>query len=331
MYRFLSRVFVIVVLVAAGLLAYGLLLPAGPSREQMVQLKSGSSARHIAIDLEKAGIVRNRYAFLLWHSLHGRKPLKAGEYSFDHPAKVGEVYDRIARGDIYVHLLVVPEGFNMFDIAGAIEDAGLGSREDFLHVARTDTALVRDLDPQAPSLEGYLFPDTYRFTRTQSFHDMAAAMVHRFRQEAREAGLSQDFHDIVTMASIVERETGAAEERPQVASVFYNRMSQNMVLATDPTVIYAALLNNRYRGTIYQSDLHFDSPYNTYRNAGLPPGPICNPGRASLQAAMHPASTRYLYFVSDNKGHHNFSRTPAEHARNVAAYRRAVAPRPVSR
>ena len=226
-----------------------------------------------------AGIIRSQYAFLAWHYLHGRKALKAGEYAFDHPATTREVYDRIARGDIYFHTLVVPEGYNIFDIAAAIEEAGLGKRDDFLKVARTDTALVRDLDPQAPSLEGYLFPDTYHFTRTQSLHDMAAAMVRRFRQEAKEAGLNQNVHDVVTMASIVEKETGAPEERPAVASVFYNRMDKRMVLATDPSVIYAALLNNRYSGTIHQSDLHFDSPYNTYRRAGLPPGPISNPGR----------------------------------------------------
>jgi len=225
---------------------------------------------------------------------------------------------------MFVRLLVIPEGFNMFDIAGAIEQAGLGKRDEFLKVARADTALIHDLDPQATSLEGYLFPDTYRLTRTQTLHDIAAAMVHRFRQAAQNAGLTKDFHTTVTMASIVEKETGAPEERPEVASVFYNRLNRHMVLATDPTVIYAALLNNRYRGTIYRSDLQYDSPYNTYRNQGLPPGPICNPGRASLQAALHPASTDYLFFVSDNRGHHNFSRTEAEHARNVAAYRRAV-------
>jgi UPF0755 protein len=154
---------------------------------------------------------------------------------------------------------------------------------------------------------------------------MAAAMVHRFRQAAREAGVTQNFHDIVTMASVVEKETSVAEERPEVAGVFYNRLQKNMVLATDPSVIYAALLSNRYRGTIYASDLQFDSPYNTYRYAGLPPGPICSPGKAALEAALHPASTDYLYFVSDNQGHHRFSRTAGEHARNVAAYRRAVA------
>ncbi len=325
MAKFLFRVVVILVLAAGALLAYGLLVPAGPTQEKLVQLKPGSSARHIATELKNAGIIRNQYAFMAWHYLHGRKPLKAGEYAFDHPASAREVYDRIARGDIYFQTLVVPEGFNMFDIATAIEEAQLGKRDDFLKVARTDTALVRDLDPQAPSLEGYLFPDTYHFTRTQSLHDMAAAMVRRFRQAAKEMGLNQNFHAVVTMASIVEKETGAPEERPEVASVFYNRLQKNMELKTDPSVIYAALLNNRYNGVIHQSDLHFDSPYNTYRTAGLPPGPISNPGRASLQAAMHPAQTDYLFFVSDNQGHHRFARTDSEHVANVLAYRRAVA------
>jgi len=325
MFRFLVKVVLIAAVVVAGLAAYAWFVPAGPSQATLLQLKPGSPARRIAGDLEKAGIVRNRYAFLVWRSLHGNKPLKAGEYSFDHPATVGEVYNRIARGDVSTHIVVVPEGANMFDIAAAVEEAGLGKREDFLAVARKETALVRDLDPQALSLEGYLFPDTYHFTRTQSMHDIAAAMVHRFRQTAREVGLARDFHHVVTMASIVEKETGAPEERARVAGVFNNRLEKNMVLATDPSVIYAALLNNRYRGTIYQSDLHFDSPYNTYRYPGLPPGPISNPGKASLEAALHPESTDYLYFVSDNQGHHKFSRTEAEHARNVAAYRHAVA------
>ena len=325
MFRFLLKLIVIVVLLVAGFLAYGLLLPAGPQSQQLVQLKPGSSARHIAAALKQAGIIRSQYAFLLWHYVRGDKALKAGEYSFDHPANAMEVHDRIARGDIYFHTLVVPEGFNMFDIASASEAAGLGRRDDFLQVVRTQTSLVRDLDPQAPSLEGYLFPDTYHFTRTQSLHDMVAAMVHRFRQAAHEAGLSQDMHGVVTMASIVEKETAVPDERPEVASVFYNRLARNMTLATDPSVIYAALLNNRYRGTIYQSDLQFNSPYNTYKVAGLPPGPICNPGKASLLAAMHPATTNYLYFVSDNQGHHRFARTPQEHAANVALYRRAVA------
>jgi len=325
MVRFLFKATVIVFLAVAAFLAYGVLLPAGSTQEKLVQLKPGSSAHRIASDLRSAGVIRSQYAFLLWHYLHGRRPLKAGEYAFSHRANMREVYERVARGDIFFHTLVVPEGYNIFDIANAIEEAGLGKHEDFLKVARTDTALIRDLNPQVPGLEGYLFPDTYHFTRTQSLHDMAAAMVRRFRQEAREAGLRQNIHEIVTMASIVEKETGAAEERPEVASVFYNRLNKHMVLATDPSVIYAALLNHRYTGVIHQSDLHFDSPYNTYRSAGLPPGPISNPGRASLQAALRPAHTDYLYFVSDNQGHHRFARTDAEHAVNVQAYRRAVA------
>lgn len=325
MLRFLFRVLAIAAVAAVIWLAYSLMTPSGPAEQKLVQLKPGSSAHQIAARLHKESIIRSEWAFLLWHYTHGRKPLKAGEYAFDHRARLGEVYDRIARGDIYFRTLVIPEGYNMFDIAAAVEAAGLGKRDDFLAVARTDTALVRDFDPQAPSLEGYLFPDTYHFTRTQSAHDMAAAMVHRFRQAAREAGLTQDFHNTVTMASIVEKETSAPDERAEVAGVFYNRLAKNMTLATDPAVIYAALLNHRYRGTIYESDLRYDSPYNTYRYAGLPPGPISNPGKAALDAALHPAKTDFLYFVSDNQGHHRFSRTAGEHARNVAAYRRSVA------
>ena len=326
MLKLLFRLIAIALVIAVAWLAYGLLWPAGPSQQKLVQLKGGSSAHHIAAELAKNGIIRNQYAFLLWHYMHGRKPLKAGEYEFDHRASLREVYDRIAGGDIFFHTVVVPEGYNIFDVAGAIEEAGLGKREDFLKIAQTDTALVRDLDPKAPSLEGYLFPDTYHFTRTQSMHDMAAAMVRRFRQNIKEMGLNQNVHDVVTMASIIEKETGAPEERPEVASVFYNRLQKNMQLKTDPSAIYAALLNNRYSGVIHQSDLHFDSPYNTYRNAGLPPGPISNPGKASLEAAMHPAQTDFLYFVADpqNQGHHRFARTDAEHAVNVQAYRRAM-------
>ncbi len=314
------------VLAAAAWLAYGLLLPTGPKgEEKFVLLRPGSSARHIALDLKNAGVIRNASAFLAWHYWRGRPTLKAGEYKFDHPAAACEVYARIVAGDIYVHTVVIPEGYNIFDIANAMQAAGLGSRDAFLNVARSDLSLISDLDPQAPSLEGYLFPDTYEFTRTQSLHDMAAAMVKRFRQESRQLGLTTDFHRVVTMASIVEKETAVATERPLVANVFYNRLHRNIILATDPSVIYAALLAGRYNGVIHQSDLQFDSAYNTYKHAGLPPGPICNPGRDSLQAAIQPANSDFLYFVSDNNGHHRFARTLEEHSRNVAAYRRALA------
>ncbi len=325
--RTLLTLLLALILAAAAWLAYGLLLPIGPhGQDKFVLLRPGSSARHIARELKTAGIIRSVPAFLLLHYWKGVPTLKAGEYKFDHPAPAREVYSRIVRGDIYVHTVVIPEGYNIFDIASAIQEAGLGSRDDFLLVARTDLALVRDLDPQAPSLEGYLFPDTYEFTRTQSLHDVAATMVKRFRQETRPLGLkSGDLHDLVTMASIVEKETAVADERPLVASVFYNRLHRNIVLATDPSVIYAAMLAGRYNGVIHQSDLLFESAYNTYKHAGLPPGPICNPGLSALRAALDPAHSDFLYFVSDNNGHHRFARSMEEHSRNVAAYRRALA------
>lgn len=323
-------------MVAAGLwLAYGLLIPTAPKDTTYVLLRPGWSTRHIAAELKNAGAIRDVNAFLLWHYIGRPRSLKAGEYKFDHPATALAVHQRLVSGDIFKHTVVVPEGFNMFDIAQAVETAGLGSRDEFLKVARTNLALVADIDPQATSLEGYLFPDTYQFTRTQSMGDIAATMVRRFKQEARSLGLlnlanSQDPHAlnvrrVVTMASIVEKETAAPDERPMVAGVYYNRLSHNMALNADPSVIYAALLAGQYTGVITRADLQMDSPYNTYKFPGLPPGPIGNPGRASLQAAMHPAETAFLYFVSDNNGHHRFARTLDEHSRNVAAYRRAVA------
>jgi len=302
------------------------LLPVNPGEAKFVLLRPGWSARHIAQTLQHEGIIRSATAFLVVHYAMGKGTLKAGEYKFDVPANTLQVRDRILRGDVFARAVVVPEGYNLYDIATVVEQAGLGPAADFIAVANHDVALLRDIDPQAKSLEGYLFPDTYQFTRIDSAHDIAAAMVHRFRQTAQKIGLlgNPDIHRIVAMASIVEKETAVPEERPLVASVYYNRLDNNMLLGADPTVIYAALLAGRYRGTIYQSDLQFESPYNTYKYPGLPPGPIANPGAGSLEAAMHPAKSGFLYFVSDNNGHHRFAQSAAEHDRNVAAYRRAV-------
>lgn len=315
-------ILILLAVAAAGWLAYSLLVPLSPGTD-LLMLRPGSSTRAIAAELERAGVVRSSRAFLILHYAR-RRTLKAGEYRFDHADHALAVYDRLARGDVFFRSVTLPEGFNIFDIAAAIEAAGLGSRQDFLAVAR-DPALVRDLDPQAPSLEGYLFPDTYRLTRTQSVRDIAATMVRRFRQEVQRLGLTADVHRVVTLASVIEKETAVAEERPLVSGVYHNRLRAGIALMADPSVVYAALLAGRYDGVINQSDLQLDSPYNTYRYAGLPPGPIANPGGASLQAAMNPAATDYLYFVSDNQGRHRFARTLEEHARNVAAYRRALA------
>jgi len=314
---------IVLLLLAALWLGNALFNAYGPSEQKFVTLKPGSSSRVIARTLQHEGIIRNYYAFLLLTLFEGRHKLKAGEYAFEHPASAFEVYDRLVRGDVYVRVVAIPEGYNMFDIAQALESAHICGKQDFLAVAK-DPSLIRDLDPQAPSLEGYLFPDTYRLGRTQSAREIALEMVRRFRKEAVAINLTSDIHRVVTMASIIEKETAVKSERPLVAGVFENRMSKHIGLATDPSVIYAALLAGRYNGVIHQSDLAYNSPYNTYKYVGLPPGPIANPGRESLLAAMNPQKTDFLYFVANNQGGHNFARTLDEHNRNVANYRRGI-------
>ena len=314
----------ILLLAFGGWLAWGLWLPASPGGQKFVMLRPGYSTRRIARELKSAGVIRSTQAFVLWHAFHRRPSLKAGEYLFDHDANAIDIHSRLARGDVYVHTVVIPEGFTMFDIANAIESAGLGSSKDFLRVATKDTALITDLAPQATSLEGYLFPNTYNFTRTQTMHDMAAEMVKQFRQVAGEIGLTEDIQRTVALASIIEKETAVPEERPEVAGVYKNRLAARIPLQADPSVIYAELLKGTYGGALHHDDMHFDSLYNTYRHAGLPPGPIANPGKSSLQAAMHPVTTKFYYFVSDGNGHHRFSATLEEHNRNVAALRHAM-------
>jgi UPF0755 protein len=322
--RTLITLFLLVALAAGSWWAWAVYMPVTPPGNQSVLLRSGYSTHRIGVELKKAGIVRSVFAFRVWHELHPKLSLKAGEYLFDHPASIRQVHDRIARGDIYFHVVTVPEGYTMFDIAKAMEEAGLGSHEEFLKIAQTRTDLITDLAPEAKSLEGYLFPNTYQFTRTQSREEMVGAMVHQFRLVAQQIGLNSDVPRTVTMASIVEKETAAPDERPMVASVYYNRLARRMALDADPSVIYAQLLAGNYSGSLHHADLAVDSPYNTYRFPGLPPGPIGNPGQGSLEAAMHPANSEYFYFVSDGDGHHRFARDLTEHNRNVAAYRHAL-------
>lgn len=316
----------LVVLGAAGAAAWLVFAPSGPESEMFVELRPGSSTVYISQQLESAGVVRSRFAFLLVRWLK-RGSLRAGEYRFDHPAAVTEVYARIARGDVYTKTVIVPEGASIFDIAARLEQAGFGTRQEFLNEQARQAALVADFDPQARSLEGYLFPDTYRFARKATLAQIAATMVRRFRQQAAQLGLKENVHEVVTMASLVERETAVDGERPLVASVFSNRIARHMPLMTDPSVIYGLELNGQWRGAIYQSDLAHDTPYNTYLHPGLPPGPVANPGLRSLRAAIDPAHTDYLYFVAagaNPQGHSLFSTSLEEQARNVAGYRHAL-------
>jgi UPF0755 protein len=309
---------------AAGWLAWAVFTPVTPAGQKFVLLRPGYSTRRIASELKAAGVIENERAFLIWHSFHRKRSMKAGEYLFEKTATLADIHDRLAHGDIFVHTVVIPEGYTMFDIAQAVEQAGLGSQEEFLRVAMSSTDLIQDVAPEARSLEGYLFPDTYEFTRTQSVREVVAVMVHHFRQVANAIGLTSEVHPTVVMASIVEKETANADERPMVASVYYNRLTKRMALDADPSVIYAELLAGVYQGALHHADMQVNSPYNTYRYPGLPPGPIGNPGRSALQAAMHPAKSDYLYFVSDGQGHHRFARNLQEHNKNVTAYRRVV-------
>jgi UPF0755 protein len=316
---------------AAGAAEWFVFLPAGPSTETFVEIAPGSGSRTIGAVLERTGIIRSRHAFdavRLWE--HGS--LKAGEYRFDHAAPVTEVYARIARGDVYTVAVTIPEGSTRFDVAARVAQAGFVNKEDFLSETANATSLVADLDPHARSLEGYLFPDTYRFQRKATSLQIVTAMVRRFRAVSAEIGLTpagttRSVHDVVTLASLVERETAVDSERPMVASVLTNRLAKSMPLMTDPAVIYGLQVEGKWRGTIYQSDLTRDTPYNTYRHAGLPPGPVANPGLPALRAALTPAASNYLYFVAagaDPQGKSRFAATLDEHNKNVASYRQAV-------
>lgn len=319
----LVRWMVLGLLVLGAVGGYWVVVPVGPAGETFVDLPSGTGSFAMGEALEQAGVIRSKYGFALMRVVKGGR-LRAGEYRFDHAATLGEVYVRVARGDVFTRTVVIPEGFNLFDVAAAVEAAGLGTKADFLAAARKHTELVAAWSPHAESVEGYLFPDTYRFSRHATDEQMIGTMVKRFRQMAGQVGvLNAGVERTVVMASLVEKEVGVAAERGLVAGVFENRLARGMMLQTDPTVVYAAMLEGRWRGTIYRSDLQSESAYNTYRHAGLPPGPICNPGVAALKAAMSPVKTDYLYFVSDAAGHSRFSATLAGHEANVASYRKA--------
>ncbi len=321
---FLAAFFVL--LLAASAAVWLVVTPFGPQTEVFVEIVPGSSTVRIGRQLESAGVVRTRFAFDLMRWIR-RGTLRAGEYRFDHPATVAEVYNRIARGDVFTRTVTIPEGATVFDIALRLRQAGLAAGQDFIEAQAQQARLVADLDPGATSLEGYLFPDTYRFPRKAGPAQICAAMVRRFRAAAAHLGLKENVHRVVTLASLVERETAVDADRPLVASVFQNRLAKNMPLMTDPAVIYGLELQGQWRGGLYRSDLDHNTPYNTYLHAGLPPGPIANPGLRSLRAAMDPPKTNYLYFVAagaNAQGHSLFSATIEEHHRNVAQYRHAL-------
>jgi UPF0755 protein len=293
------------------------------SPEQFVDIPTGTGAVGIGARLAEAGVVRdaNTFRAALWVTGRARD-LKAGEYRFDRPLSAVEVVDRLTRGDVYKRLVTFREGLVIAEMAAVFEERGFGPAAEFERAAK-NRALIADLDQEARDLEGYLFPETYALPRGTSADELVAQMVGLFRRlytdglqaEAARAGLTT--RQVVTLASLVEKETARREERPLVAAVYRNRMAIGMGMQADPTVIYALRQAGRYDGNLSRDDLQFDSPYNTYRYAGLPPGPIASPGLASIEATLRPADVRHLYFVSRNDGSHVFADTLAEHNRNV--------------
>lgn len=321
-----------VVLIAAAATFYiwrGVALPyQGFQGEQFVTVKAGDSVGAIARALAGAGVVRDARSFQIAARIKGaEKRLQVGEYRFDRAATAFTIVDRLARGDVFARPITFPEGRTAQEMALIYAERGFGAAEDFVAAWR-DPSPARAFDPAARDLEGYLFPSTYRLPRTTTAAALVQLMVQSF-EKALDAGLRQagasrgmSVREIVTMASLVEEEAQRPDERPLISAVYHNRLKIGMGLQCDATVIYAMQRAGRWNGNITRADLAMDSPYNTYKYRGLPPGPIANPGRASLEAAVAPADVPYLYYVSRNDGSHAFATTLDEHNRNVEEFQR---------
>ncbi|MGH9342313.1 MAG: endolytic transglycosylase MltG [Terriglobia bacterium] len=308
----------------------------GYSGSVVLTISPGARVPEVARELQARGVIAYRVPFLLryWLGRRHRETLKFGEYQFDRLLDVSQVYERLIRGEVLLHVVVIPEGSDRMDMARIFERQ-IGLDPQAFLAATSNPAAIHDLDPRAPSLEGYLFPDTYRFPRGIAAAKVVSTMLARFREVLNARFHSQlpgdytSLHNTITLASLVEKETPQASERPLIAGVFSRRLDKGMALDCDPTVIYTLRLAGSsagqlslFNGPLTRSDLATASPYNTYVHAGLPPGPICSPGAASIEAALHPANGTALYFVSNNHGGHVFADTLAQHHRNVERYRK---------
>ena len=291
-----------------------------------VDVDSGDSPRVIAGRLASAGVVEDDLSFRLavWRSGRDRD-LQAGEYYFDQPLSAMQVVEKIAGGEVHLRPITFPEGLTIPEMAAIFEGAALGAADAFVAAARR-VNLIADLDDRATTLEGYLFPETYVLPRGATADDLVGAMVARFRSvldaDLRQAAAQREMslRDLVTLASLIQKEAGNDTEHELVSAVYTNRLRIGMPLQCDPTVIYALALDGLYDGNLTRENLQYDSPYNTYRYGGLPPGPIAAPGLAVLRAALHPTDVSYLYFVSRNDGSHEFANTLREHNRNVQRF-----------
>lgn len=299
------------------------LIGTGTGPSTIVYIKPKTSVQEIAQTLREAGVIQSRWAFLVLAYLQGSLTrLHAGEYEFSRGTSLLEILRKLEGGKVVTHQVTIPEGFTVQDIGRLLAGERLVDADRFMALAM-DASFARSVDVPADTLEGYLFPDTYRLTRGMGEEEILRVMVARFRQavskdmEERAQQLGLDLHSVITLASLIEKEARLNSERPLVAAVFYNRLHRNMPLQSDPTAVYGAVDPPH---KITSLDLRRQSPYNTYLNAGLPPGPIANPGMASITAALNPAHVNFLYFVAKNDGSHFFSRTLEEHAQAVRKY-----------
>lgn len=297
---------------------------------KIVYIHPGMSLRDATKVLMKEGLLHDTNKFILWAYLTGVAPhIKAGEYQFDTTMSPHEILNRLVEGATIIHKVTVPEGYNLFQIAKLLSQNGLAEEEKFIERA-LDPQFTASLGVEGSSLEGYLYPDTYYLRWGMNEDEILKIMVNTFHtiynslfsERAKEMGLSQK--EVITLASLIEKETSIPQERALVSAVLQNRLKKGMRLECDPTVIYGLIHERKtFGGNITKGDLNTKTPYNTYLIYGLPPGPIANPGKAAIHAALYPAKTNYLYFVSKNDGTHYFSRNWREHNRAVWKYQKA--------
>lgn len=301
--------------------------PTPPDRI-IFEVEKGQSVKEIALNLKDRGVIEKAWPFLLgYKTFYSSQSLKAGEYAIELPISIKNLIQVLTEGSVYLHSITVPEGLIIEEIADLLDSEGFAEREDFIQ-ASSNTSPIVSFDQKAENLEGYLFPETYLFAKGTTAEELVSAMVLQFMQvftqelKDRAAEMEMSVRDVVTLASLIEKETSLPEEKSLVSAVFHNRMSKGMKLDCDPTIIYVLKKKGQFKDRLRTRDLTIDSPYNTYLNAGLPPGPIANPGGDSLAAALDPADVDFLYFVSKNDGSHHFSRTFREHINAVNKYQR---------
>ncbi|MCA1958332.1 MAG: endolytic transglycosylase MltG [Nitrospira sp.] len=292
---------------------------------KVVVIPAGWTLQQVAALLEREQVIKSRFAFVwLARSQEADRKVQPGEYELHAAMPPADILSKLLTGRVVLHSVTIPEGYTIAQIADMLSERNITDRAEFIRLAR-DKSFIQTLKISAESLEGYLFPDTYRFARRTAAADVIKTMVDQldrvfsaeWQGRAKELGLTR--HQVLTLASVIEKETGSADERPRISSVFHNRLKKNIPLQSDPTVIYGL---PHFDGNLRKKDLSHPSPYNTYRWVGLPPGPIASPGADSIRAALYPASTPHLYFVSKNDGTHYFSTTLLQHNKAVEQYQK---------